>query len=34
MMKLVDFGGSAGIIEPVGKEAVTRSSRFRPGIVQ
>jgi hypothetical protein len=27
----VDFGGSMGIIQPVGKEAVTRLSSSPPG---
>jgi hypothetical protein len=34
MLKFVDFGGSAGFIQPVGKEAVTLSSSFPPGIVR
>jgi hypothetical protein len=33
-MKFVDFGGSTGIIQPVGKEAVTRLSSSSPGIVR
>jgi hypothetical protein len=33
-MKFVNFGGSASIIRPVGKKAVTRSSRFPRGIIR
>jgi hypothetical protein len=32
-MKSVDFGSSNGIIEPTGKEVVTRLSGSPPGIV-
>jgi hypothetical protein len=32
-MKFVDFGGFTGIIEPTGKEVVTRLSSSPPGIV-
>jgi hypothetical protein len=33
MMKIADFGSSADIIQPVGKEAVT-GTEFLPGIVR
>jgi hypothetical protein len=32
-MKFVDFGGFTGIIEPIGKEVVTRLSGSPPGSV-